>query len=125
MSARKYPDELIERAAEMREQGLTFGQIGLALGMSASAVSWHCLRLGADSPNTCMNTKAPVTVMEAVRGGHLVRRFSEDEDRRILEMGAAGVRVAQIARTLGRRHNSIIGRLMTLARRENRIENCA
>lgn len=35
MPARKYSDELLNRAAGLREQGLSCAQIGQMLGMSA------------------------------------------------------------------------------------------
>ena len=54
----------------------------------------------------------------AFRGGHVVRRFTAFEDAEILRLAAEGVSRNRIAKQLGRRHNSIIGRLMTLARHD-------
>lgn len=125
MPARKYSDELLEQAAEMRERGLSYAQIGRDLGMSIGAVSWHCLRLGADSPNTRSNTQAPASPMVMARGNHVVRRFSEDEDRRLLELESQGLRICEIARLMNRKPNSLRGRLMTLARIDERREQSA
>lgn len=122
MPARKYSDEELNQAAEMRERGLSFRQIGHKLGMSPSAVSWHCLRLGADSPNTLGRIDTPKGPMVVSRLGHTVRRFSDAEDERMLAMEADGARVCDMARALDRTPQSIRGRLMTLARREARME---
>lgn len=92
------------------------------LGMSTSAVSFHCLKLGADSPNTVGNIQVPNGPMVVARGNHEVRRFSPDEDRLLIDMERSGTRICDIARSLKRPPNSVRGRLMTLARREARIE---
>ena len=120
MAAQRYSNDTIASAARMRERGMTFGQIGKKLGMSPSAVSWHCLRLGADSPNCQHNVARTKGPMEVKRGNHVVRRFTDAEDAELLRREAAGERISEIARALGRRHNSITGRLMTLARRQER-----
>ena len=116
MPARKYDDELIDRVAEMRERGLSYGQIALKTGMRDSSVAWHCLRLGIVSPRVL-----PIRDFEGqteVRGNHVVRRFTREEDERLLELEAAGQRICDIAKDLKRPRNSVQGRLMTLARRD-------
>lgn len=122
MPARKYSDEIIGQAAELRERGLSFGQIALRLGMSASAVDWHCLKLGADSPKTATQIIVRRQPMVMRRGSHVVRLFSEDEDRQLIALSLAEATIADMSRALNRRHNSIKGRLMTLARIEARKE---
>lgn len=122
MPARKYTDEQLDKAAEMRERGLSHAQIGKALGMSRGCVSWHCLRLGADSPKTCNSPFTDNRPMVMRRNGHVLQRFTEDEDRQLLKLEASGISIAQISRSLGRKPNSVKGRLMTLARRESRSE---
>jgi hypothetical protein len=49
-----------------------------------------------------------------------VRKFTPEEDAKITEMELAGFKRAAIARALGRKSNSVLGRQMTLARREER-----
>lgn len=122
MPAKRYDQDTLERAAEMREGGATFKEIGAALNMSPSAASWHCLRLGADSPHCIQNvseTKGPAIMK---RGNHIVRRFTAEDDATLLKMEADGASIAEMSRALNRRHNSIMGRLMTLARRDDRLE---
>lgn len=120
---RIYTDETFDRMAEMRERGLSYGQIGRLLNMSPGAVSWHCLRLGVESPKPLkghFNPKPGPTVMK--RGNHVVRRFTPAEDRMLLEMEMEGIKRSEICKALGRSNNSVLGRLMTLARRDARAE---
>lgn len=123
MARAKYNDHHFEIMVEMREQGKSVGQIALKLDMSASSVSWHCLRLGADSPKTSTKVPKRVGPMTAIRNGKIVRRFTQAEDQTLLELESQGKTLSEIARSLGRKRNSILGRLMTLARRDQRIEN--
>lgn len=116
MPKRKYSEETIEKAIEMRESGLGRRAVAKALGMSPGAVDYHCLKLGADVPGAMKVWKPKV--MRSPRGNHFVRRFSEFEDAIITQMSIDGKGVNEIAKHLGRRHNSITGRLRTLARRE-------
>ena len=125
MTARKYTDDQVNEAAELREKGLSYGQIARMLDMSVGSVSWHCLKLGADSPNTITNVDTPTGPMVVLRGNNTVRRFSEEEDRLLFEMDIAGKRVSHMAARLDRKPNSVRGRLMTLARRAERIAQIA
>ncbi|WP_109466375.1 hypothetical protein [Albibacillus kandeliae] len=125
MPSPKYTDKLTEKAAALREDGLSYTAIAERTGMSASAVYYHCLKLGADHPTQCENPPPWTGPMEIKRGNHVLRRFTAEEDKRILKMELEGSPVAEIARALGRRSNSVKGRLMTLARREARAEVAA
>ena len=125
MPAPKYTRDQIETAARMREEGKTVGQIALKLGMSQQAVDWHCLREGADSPKTRKNIVGDIGPMVVHRGGHVVRRITAEEDQKLLELEAQGMTKSQIGRALGRRPNSITARLLTLARRDARLEALA
>lgn len=111
-----------ERITTMREAGASCGQIAAAVGCSVSAVSWQCLRLGAEPPNPRSLNDVPTTPKVSKRGDHVVRRFTVDEDAQILALEAEGFRPIEIARRLGRPPNSVLGRIMTLARREARME---
>lgn len=118
MPARKYSEETVAECCRMREAGATVEAIALALGMSIGAVNYHCLRNGADTPLRRFGTPQGPRIV--ARGNHVVRRFTPDEDATILRMELEGATVSEIGRALGRSHNSIIGRQMTLARIEER-----
>ena len=122
MPRRKYTDEQLTDAADLREIGMSHAAIARKLNMSVGAVSWHCLRLGADSPNT--RGKMPVSrgPMVCKRSGYNVRKFTAAEDATILAMDLAGATTADIARAVGRPWNSTRGRQMTLARHAARRE---
>jgi hypothetical protein len=127
MGKPKLTEQDFDRIAELRENGVmpdgrraTFKLIAAELDVSPSAISWHCLRLGAEPPTPGRLNPPGPRVMK--RGKFEVRRFSPEEDRRLLELDAAGAKRSAIARELRRRSNSITGRLMTLARLEAREE---
>lgn len=115
------PSKNIDLIAELRERkGLSYQQIADRLGCSASSISWYCLAHGIEKPG-------PVATRSRVRPGSIerrnggeIRRFTPDEDRQLLALDAEGVNYFQIGKRMGRRRNSIHGRLMTLARREER-----
>ena len=122
MPARKYSDTLLNEAAQLREAGLSLAAIGTRLNIHRSAVQYHCLRLGADSPDAACKAPPASPPMEYSRNGHVVRRFTEEEDARLLRLEAEGLGIKEIARRLSRRPNSITARLVTLARHEARRE---
>lgn len=114
-------DDEIERIVEMREHGKAFTEIAEALGCSAGSVQYHCLRLGIERPGYL---RGPCNYRSAVvqRGDHVLRRFTASEDEQLLALEAEGLNVAEIGRAIGRRPNSVHARLMTLARRQERLE---
>ena len=124
MPGRKYSDEQIDRAVEFREAGRSAVEIAAEIGMSRGAVDYYCLKFGAAPEGK--PRPAPTTAWRpAKRGKHFVRPFSPEEDNLLLEMEAEGATIGQMARALDRRHNSISGRLMTLARRDAWAEEAA
>ena len=106
----------VERIAELRGKGWSYKRIAKALDRAPGSIAWHCLRYGIEKPGP-------------QRLGHTQcfhgRGFSADEDRRLLALEAEGTPIKRIARLLGRATSSIRGRLMTLARREERAEEAA
>lgn len=124
MPARRLTADQLAHAFAMRERGFTYGQIALRLDVSQGAIAWHCLKHGVESPRTTPSLSTGGAKPGAIerRGNHLVRRFTPEEDRMILAMEAAGHNRAAIGRacTPPRAPNSITGRLMTLARHEER-----
>lgn len=112
----------IETAVAMREAGRTMGQIALKLGCSVGSVSWALLRLGVDLHADRPLPEVPVEPVIRGRGRHVFRLYTQAEDQQLLALEAEGLNASQIGRRLGRRTNSIVGRLATLARRDARAE---
>lgn len=113
----------VDELARLREdKGWTYARIAEHFGMSKGWVAWHCLVHGIEKPgarNRSGGTK-PGTVEK--RGKFLVRRYSEAEDAQLLALESKRLTYNAIARELGRKPNSVRGRLATLARREARAE---
>jgi hypothetical protein len=118
MTRRWYTDDQINRAVELREKGWGYEAIAEEVGMTAASASYHCVRLGAELPKPTRLRPNGKRVVQ--RGKHVVRRFTPEEDQKILAMAAAGDRVSDIANAIGRKINSVIGRIRTLARYEER-----
>lgn len=124
MAARRLTEADIERAIVMRErQGMSLDSIGAIIGCSGKALSWHFLQRAVNKPKPAplrldYHLECPVLK----RGNHLVRAFTPEEDARLLALEAQGLTHTEIGRALGRKPNSVKGRLMTLARRDERAE---
>lgn len=121
MGRRRLTESDYDTLAIMREEGATCAAIAAHFGVSPNAISWHCMRLGAEPPDPPQlkpnyYVKHPVVM----RGKFPVRAFTPQEDEQLLALEADGLTHTQIGRRLGRRPNSIRGRLMTLARRDER-----
>jgi DNA-binding transcriptional MerR regulator len=121
MARRKYTEEQAHTAAELREEGLSIGQIARRIDMTEQSVMYHCLRLGADLP-AHRRRPSPKQPSQYTRNGYKVRRFTPEEDKRLLELEATGMPTNQIAKLINRPANSTRGRLMTLAQHEARRE---
>lgn len=116
--------EICKQTEELRQGGCSYAFIANKLGVTEGSISHYCLKEGIESPNT-KSKVLPQTApgpMELKRGNHVVRHFTLDEDRRIHEMASLGMTVAAIAKALDRRWNSTHGRMMTLARQQERAE---
>lgn len=122
MAARRVTDEQLEMITTLREKGRGYDVIGAEVGLSRSAVSWHCLRLGVDPPKPTALRAPPESASPINRGAHLVRPYTQAEDEQLLALEASGLNINQIAQAMGRRWNSTRGRLMTLARHDARRE---
>lgn len=120
MTKRKITHEERELIASMREAGSSYREIGDVVNMNPNVVSWYCLIDGAEPPKPRALKQVPSKQISVERNGHVVRRFTVEEDQRLLELEAKGLSYAAIGRALGRRHNSVCGRLATLARHEER-----
>jgi hypothetical protein len=126
MAKRRLTDEQLEMMAELRERvGLSYARIAKELKCSEGAVSWQCLKLGIEHPVPRRPGPKPPALTVIVRGDYVIRLFTPEEDEQLLALEAAGLTLSEIGRRLNRRWNSCRGRLMTLARREARLEACA
>lgn len=105
----------LDEIADLIEAGHTVRDIANRFDASVGAVAWQILRLGVVGPRSKRGGAQPRSY---VRAGRTVRSFTEEEDRLIIDLEAEGLSVVQIAKRLGRRHNSVIGRLATLARHD-------
>ena len=89
--------------------------------ISVGSINWQCLAQGADSPPK-FRRGGGQAVAAYSRMGRLVRPFSAEEDQAITALDMEGVALHLIAQRVGRPHNSVRARLMTLARRDARKE---
>lgn len=116
----------LERIAELTEDGrYTVARIARMVGCSEGSVGWAQLKLGVDRHPTKPLPPVPTEPVVARRGEHVVRRYTQAEDAELLRLEAQGLPAYRIGKRLGRRANSIVGRLRTLARREARAEAIA
>lgn len=111
-----------ERMTVLRERGWTYRRIGEAIGISAETVSWHCLKMGVEAPKPSQSWEGIKGPAVTLRNGFEVRRFTEDDDAALLALEGQGLTYSEIGRRLNRRRNSIMARLMILARRDARRE---
>ncbi len=114
---RKLTPEQIEEIAELREAGHSTPALAKRFNVSIGCISWHCLKQAAEPPvrKYRLGDKGPLIVK---RGRHEVRRYTPNEDRQLETLSRQGLSSSEIGRRLNRKPNSINGRLMTLARRE-------
>lgn len=120
MPKRRLTDADYERIAELRAKGHSCEWIGRKIGCSGSAVSWHCLRLGIDTPKPAPLRKDYYKRGPMKRGNFILRPYTPEDDAKLLDLEAKGLNYAELGRQLDRKPNSIRGRLMILARREER-----
>ncbi|EPR09896.1 hypothetical protein M527_07165 [Sphingobium indicum IP26] len=119
-------DEQLAEMADLRERGWGIGRIAAhftsgGTPISADAINWQCMRLGADAPPH-LRGKHTQPSAPYRRDGNTCRPWSADEDKRLLDLEGKGTKINQIARQIGRANSSVRGRLLTLARRDARRE---
>jgi transcriptional regulator len=125
MSAPRLTQQQIDLIVELREKGWGYERIAKKIGRSASAISWHCLKHAADPPKPQRLYPDMAKTPIVKRGEHVVRRYTPEEDQRLLTLERQGLNHTKIGRALGRTPSSITGRLMTLARRDRRMEDAS
>lgn len=118
--------EQLNRMADLREKGWSTERISRCLAsegteISASAIAWQCLRMGADLPPERRKT-APASRQPCLRAGRVVRPYTAEEDTLLRVLDLQGFKVAVIAQRMGRNKSSIVGRLVTLVRHDTRAE---
>lgn len=118
----KITEAQLEDVATYREQGLSCQKISDKLGLSRGCIQHHCLRLGIESPKTASKVlpqtcPGPLVVM---RNGRPLRHYTVEEDDKLIALDLVGKTYSQISREMGRTPNSVRGRLMILARHEER-----
>ena len=98
MARRRLSEAEIARIVELREAGWGYARIAAEMGCSANTISWHCLKHAADPPRPprCWGAIRGPTVTR--RGNHVVRRYTPEEDERLLAMKQEGLGVCEIAR---------------------------
>lgn len=116
--------ERADLIADYRDRNWSYQRIADQTGISASNISWVCLKYGIEGPRRHkLGDHGPMVVK---RGNFEVRKFTPEEDAVIRRMGEAGAKPTAIAKVLtGRKQNSILGRMMTLARRDERALEAA
>ena len=125
-SRRALTDEQRDLACTLREQGWSCERIAhhfrsRGTRVHRSSIAWLCLIEGADLPIARRKQQcAPPPGIITRRGNHSFRTFTPEEDARLLALEAEGKNYSVIGRALGRKPNSIRGRLATLARRDAR-----
>jgi DNA-binding CsgD family transcriptional regulator len=116
----KLTEDEIEQIGVLRAKNYTRDAIAAEIGCSVGSVEWCCLMHGfeASKPPRFRTTRPK----PCIRNGHVVRPYTPEDDAELLALEAQGKRYAEIARVMGRKINSIKGRLCTLARREAWLE---
>lgn len=112
--------EQIEQIAYLREvESVPAIRLAERFGVSPSLISWHCMKQGAVPQSTRRRKPGDRGPMVTFRHGKPVRRFTPEEDERLIEMALSGMDNRAIGRGLGRADTSVAARLATLARRED------
>lgn len=113
-----------EMLALREERGWTYGRIALKYGVCAGTVAYHCLIAGVEKPGKAFPKCYVRPGAIEQRAGHVVRRFTAEEDAMLLEQSLSGLRPGRIGRLCSppRASNTIKARLATLARRDARAE---
>lgn len=120
---KRLPPDIQALIAERREAGAELKAIADEFNCTQGSVQWACLKLGAELPNPCrLNPLQYLQNPIVMRGNHVVRAFTPQDDEQIRDMEARGLNNSEIGRRLTpvRKPNSIKSRLMTLARRDER-----
>lgn len=115
---RRLSDEQIAEIVQLRERGRSYDQLAQQFGVSRGAVLYQCLKAGAAAPR---QRRAPIRTEPmsfVARDGRTQRRFTQDEDDRLVALRKDGRTIPEIAREIGRANTSVRIRLLTIALHE-------
>jgi IS30 family transposase len=117
--------EQSRQIVDIREdKSMSAQQIARKLGLHHGAVTWHLLKLGIEKvgkPPANYKPESPERYTY-MRGGRLVRGFTLEQDAKLRRLEAEGLSYIEIGRRMGRKQNSIRGRLHTLGRSDQRLD---
>ena len=100
----KYTADQIEQAIDLREAGLTWGQIALKTGMTIGSASYHCELQGV----TRKRLVEPGTFDAYTdRNGRHCKPITAEEDELILRLRKKGLNIRQICEATGRAANTV------------------
>lgn len=121
----KLTEEGAARLERLRQRGWSYASIGREVGLSASAVHYQCLIRGLVSPNQRGKTGCKGPAEMTYRDGRQMRRFTPEDETRMLELEAQGLSVGQIAKAMGRAQTSVRIKLLMLAHRQEVLAEAA
>lgn len=111
---KKITAEQAVEIAELREAGWSYRRLGLRYDVTPGAIHYQCLRQGAVSPkSTGPDRRMAGRAIKTAAG--IQRRFTPEQDARILALRDQGLNVREIAEREQRALTSVRIRLMTLA----------
>jgi hypothetical protein len=124
---RNLTEEEKRQIVALREKGWGLERLAERFNCHVGSISWCCLMNGISPPGSVNRKPIDNSSLdpEYMRNGKPVRRFSHEEDKLIQEMRERGEPIVAICRATNRQHNSIIGRLCALARREEQGETAS
>ena len=115
----KLTTKQIIEMAELREQGWSYLRLSKQFGVSLGAIHYQCLKNGAISPRQRRHPSPIEPEAVQTSQGRLLRRFTQSEDQRLLELEAEGLSCDAIAARIGRPRTSVRIRLLRLALQED------
>lgn len=113
----KLSQEQVDQIAELREKGYSYRRLAEKFGVSTGAIHYRCLRVGALSPRS-LPIDYPARRATGYGFGKVVRHFSPEDDRRLLDLEREGASLNQMVEQLGRARTTVRIRLLTLAAKE-------
>ena len=119
---KRFTSHEISRIADLRYAGHSYAEIAEAVGSNVSTIKWVCLNECLEPEKPGPVKPVPTELIIILRNGYQVRRYTQEEDARLIEMERRGLSLAETGRILHRKPNSVRGRLMILARRDEREE---
>jgi hypothetical protein len=105
----KVTEKQKQKIFSLRARNFSPGRIAQITDINVSTIRYHVIKMG------CYKPRRDDRHRSYIRGGRMVRPFSEAEDADMLRRRTVGETVSAIARRQGRKHNSVLCRLYMLA----------